>query len=121
MPAKLSTDPETAIVTLEAEGKITVEDFDRIAPEIEAFISAHGTIRLLEIVQSFEGVNAELLWRGLKLDRKLLPHISHCAVVSDIGWMTPLAKAAGAVISTKLRTFAMADLEDAKSWVANPD
>lgn len=44
-----------------------------------------------------------------------------CAVVSDIGWISPISKAAGAFMSTKLRTFILNDLNKAREWLNNPD
>lgn len=121
MPTTLTTDAKTAVATIEVEGRVTREEFDRLVPEFEAFIEALGTVRLIEIIHSFDGFDKSLLWEGLKVDMRVIPNISHCAVVSDIGWMSPVSKAAGAFISTKLRTFPMRDLDAAKAWVANPD
>jgi hypothetical protein len=38
-------------------------------------------------------------------------------VVSDIGWFSPLTKAAGAFMSTKLRTFDLAEEDAARDWL----
>lgn len=121
MPATLTTDAATATATIEVEGRVTREDFDRLAPEFEVFVDALGTVKVIEIIHSLEGFDTSLLWQGLKLDMKVIPNISHCAVVGDLGWMSPLAKAAGAMISTKLRTFPMAELDAAKAWIADPE
>ncbi|MEM8956794.1 MAG: STAS/SEC14 domain-containing protein [Pseudomonadota bacterium] len=121
MPTTLKTDAATATATIEVDGRVTKEDFDRLVPEFEAFIDALGTVRLIEIIHNLEGFDAGVVWKGFKLDMKVIPHISHCAVVGDIGWMSPVAKAAGAVISTKLRTFSMDELDAAKAWIADPD
>ena len=121
MPATLTTDAGTATATIEVAGHVTHAEFDALVPEFEAFIAALGTIRLIEVIHGFEGVDSQLFRQGLKLDLRVIPHISHCAVVSDIGWMTPLAKAAGAMISTKLRTFPISELAEAQAWIANPN
>ena len=121
MPTTLKPDAATATATIEVDGRVTKEDFDRLVPEFEAFIDALGTVRLIEIIHNLEGFDAGVVWKGFKLDMKVIPHISHCAVVGDIGWMSPVAKAAGAVISTKLRTFSMDELDAAKAWIADPD
>jgi len=109
------------IVELYVEGKVTQEDFDRIAGQLHQFIETHGKIKLLEVVRNFEGFDPSMLWDGIKFDMKHIPNISHCAVVSDIGWLSPLAKAAGGFISTKLRTFSLNQLEEAKQWLKKPD
>lgn len=113
--------PEEKSVELYVEGKVTQEGFDRITGQLHQFIETHGKIKLLEVVQNFEGFDPSMLWDGIKFDMKHIPNISHCAVVSDIGWISPVAKAAGGFISTKLRTFSLCQLEEAKTWLRNPD
>jgi len=57
----------------------------------------------------------------MKFDMKNIRHISHCAVVSDVGWFSPMSKAAGAFMSTKLRTFNMDEIDAARAWLKDPD
>lgn len=109
--------PEEKTVELTVSGKVTKEDFNRISTQFEAFIDQHGEIKLIEIISDFKGFDPSVVWDGLKFDMKHIKNISHCAVVSDIGWMTPLAKTAGALVSTKLRTFDMNQVDEAKNWL----
>lgn len=118
MTATLTTNPDACLAEIRVDGRVTREDFDALAPAFEAFVDACGTIRLIEIIESLDGFDSGLIWQGLKLDLRVLPHISHCAVVGDIGWLSPLSKAAGALVSTRLRTFARAEEADARRWLA---
>jgi SpoIIAA-like len=77
----------------------------------------HGTIKMIEVVESFDGFDPSVIWPGIKFDFKNIRNISHVAVVSDIGWLSPLAKAAGALLSTKLRAFSISELDDAREWI----
>lgn len=108
------------LVELTVDGKVTRAEFDEIAPKIEAFIAEHGTIKLIEVVHHFGGMEMSAMWEGIKFDRQNVKHISHCAVVSDISWISPLTKAASAFLSTKLRTFDLAELDAAREWIGNP-
>lgn len=117
MTATYKTHPEAGIFELTVSGKITGEDFDALTGPLDAFVKTHGKIKLLEIVKDFKGFDPMLMWRGAKYDISILPHITHCAVVSDMGWISPLTKAAGTFMSTKLRTFDMAGEEDARAWL----
>lgn len=110
--------PETKTFEFTVSGKVTTADFDALAGPMEDFVEEHGTIKLLEIIEDFHGFDPTMLWKGMKFDLKILPHISHCAVVSDMGWLSPLTKAAGAFMATKLRTFDLADLDSARAWLA---
>lgn len=118
MATSFRTIDATRTFEFTVSGKVTSEDFDAISGPLEAFVSKHGKIKLLEIVEDFQGFDPMLLWKGMKLDIKIIPHITQCAVVSDMGWISPLAKAAGAFMATKLRTFDLTELEAARAWLA---
>jgi len=112
--------PEHKIAELVVDGKVTHEDFNNIAIQLENFIEKHGQIKLLEKIRTLEGFDASMMWEGIKFDIKNLKHIrniSHCAVVSDIGWLSPISKAAGAFISCKIRTFTLDQIDEARAWL----
>jgi len=113
--------PEQQLVELRISQKVTEHDFDIIAPKLEAFTAQHGRIKFLEVIENFEGMAAGLIFKGIRFDIKHLKHISHVAVVSDIGWMSPLSKAAGALVSTKFRTFSMDQLGEARHWLSTAE
>ena len=114
-------DPDNGIVEITIDAKITQEDFDRVAGQMEAFINAHGKIKILEEIRQFSGCDASVLWEGTKFDMKHLKDYSHCAVVSDKGWVGPIAKAAGAMISCKVRVFPLDQIDEARRWLKSPD
>ncbi len=118
MTASYRTIPETKTFELTVSGKITPEDFDALSGPLDAFVKEHDKIKLLEIIEDFQGFDPTMLWKGIKYDIRILPHITHCAVVSDMGWLSPITKAAGAFIGTKLRTFDLAEVEAARAWLA---
>jgi len=112
--------PEHKIAELVVDGKVTREDFNSIAIQLENFIEKHGHIKLLEEIRTLEGFDASMLWEGIKFDIKNLKHIrhiSHCAVVSDIGWLSAISKASGVVISCKIRTFTLDQIDEARTWL----
>lgn len=117
MTTAYKEDPHHKIAELIVDGKVTQEDFNRIAGQLENFIEKHGHIRLLEEIRKLDGFEASMVWDGIKFDMKHLKHISHCAVVSDIGWLSPFSKAAGAFISCKIRTFTLDELDEARAWL----
>ena len=110
-------DDATRVAEIRVGGKIMAEDYDRAVTPLQDFIDRHGTVKLLEIVDSFGGYDPTVIWEGIKFDFRNVRHISHVAVVSDIGWIGPVSKAAGALLPTKLRTFAMSELAQARAWI----
>ncbi|MCF6316464.1 MAG: STAS/SEC14 domain-containing protein [Marinosulfonomonas sp.] len=114
--------PDTKTVEIHVDGKVAREEFDSTLAKMDLFIQNNGTIKLLESVTTFKvGMDMHMLWEGMKFDLKNIRHISHCAVVSDIGWISPMSKAAGAFMSTKLRTFNMDEIDAARAWLKDPD
>lgn len=115
--------PDENLIELSVAGHVGREEFEAIAPRMEAFIAEHGTIRLIEIIQNFKGFDPSLLWDGLQFDRRNLKHISHCAVVSDkgSGWLGPIARLAGAALTTRIETFPIERLDEARAWIRDPD
>lgn len=110
-------DDATQTAEVLVSGKITVEDYISAVEPMQAFINRHGTVKFIEIIESFSGFDPSLLWPGIKFDWQNINKISHVAVVSDLGWVGPMSKAAGALISSNVRFFGMDDLEDARAWV----
>lgn len=121
MALTYTEDANSKVMEIRLDGRVTRADFDAIKDRVQAFIDAHQPVRMVEIIDSFEGFEPSVLWPGIKFDIRNIRHISHVAVVSDIGWISPLSKAAGAVVSTRLRTFDMAHLDDARDWVRSAD
>jgi len=114
--------PDTKTVEIHVDGKVAREEFDSTLAKMDLFIQSNGTIKLLESVTTFKvGMDMHMLWEGMKFDLKNIRHISHCAVVSDIGWISPMSKAAGAFMSTKLRTFNIDEIDAARAWLKDPD
>lgn len=114
-------DAKNAVIEIEVDGKITREDLDRVTPQLEAFVDTHGEIGLVEIVRNLGGMEMSVVREGIALDRRLLPKIRRVAVVGDQGWLGPLARAVGALLPPRLRTFEVAELDAARDWAKGQD
>ncbi|HSH26638.1 MAG TPA: STAS/SEC14 domain-containing protein, partial [Wenzhouxiangella sp.] len=99
------------------EGRVTEQDFEQVAGRLEAFIEAHGKIKVLEVLESFKGFDAAVLGKGVLFDLKHIKNISHCAVVSDSGWIGPLTRAVGAVVSCEIKVFGHDQIDQARTWL----
>ncbi len=112
------TDP---IVELRIVGRVTQHDMDEILPKLEAFIAKHGTIRLVEVIEKFDGFDPTTVLDGLKFDLNHLTDVTHAAVVSDIGWIGVMTRAASMVMPISLRVFTMDELQEARDWARDVD
>ena len=109
--------PEKKRVEFTVSGHISKADYEKIARPMEAFIEAHGKVQMIEVVDHFSGFDPSILLPGIKFDFKAVPHISHIALVTDIGWISPIARAVGALLPSRLRVFERDDLEAARAWL----
>ncbi|MEM0947776.1 MAG: STAS/SEC14 domain-containing protein [Pseudomonadota bacterium] len=121
MAVHYAEDPASQSIEITVDGRVTRDDWEQVVPKFEAFMNEHGTIRLIEVVNSLDGFEMGMIWDGIKFDFKAVPHISHCAVVTDIAWMSPLTRAAGAVMPMKMRVFPLAELTAARRWLQSED
>ncbi len=121
MVACIYTEHETLpIVELRVVGRVTERDMGEIIPRLEAFIGKHGTIRLLEVIERFDGFDPTTILDGMKFDIKHLKDVSHAAVVSDIPWVGFMTSAAALVMPLVMRTFPLAQEESARAWIEDP-
>lgn len=117
MPLTMHLDDDRQIADLRISGRVSWEESHRIAPELEDFARTHDKFRLLQVVEKFEGLDPHLLWDGLKFDRSIVPHISHCAIVGDMGWLAPLERAKEALLPMEMRLYSLRMEAMARMWV----
>lgn len=113
--------PTEPVIEIQVYSRVTQNDMDKILPQVEAFIAKHGTIRMVEVIEKFDGFDPGSLMDGLRFDMAHLKDVSHVAVVSDRGWIGMMTAAAAAVLPVTIRIFSMEELDAARDWVLNPD
>ena len=109
------------VAEIRVVGRVTEHDMDEIIPKMEAFIGRHGEVRIIEIIERFEGFDLTTLFDGAKFDVKHIRNVTHAAVVSDIPWVSFMTNAFAWASPVSVRTFSMDQLEDARAWVEKPD
>ena len=119
--ACIYTEHETApVAEIRVIGRVTQNDMDNVLPKLEALIQKHGAIRIVEVIEKFEGFDPTTVLDGLKFDYNHLTDVTHAAVVSDIAWIGVMTRASSLVMPVSIRTFAMDQLEDARAWALDP-
>jgi len=117
LPVTYTEIPDKHRVEFTISGHLSKEDYDAVIAPLQAFIDRHGTIQIIEIVESFGGFDPSVLLPGLKFDLQNIQHVSHAALVTDVGWMGPIAMATSRLVPTKMRTFALAEIDAARAWL----
>lgn len=113
-------DPELPVAELRVLGRVTQHDMDEILPKMEAFIARHGKVRIVEVIEKFEGFDPTTMLDGIKFDINHLCDVTHAAVVSDIGWIGMLTRATAMIMPVTVRMFPMSELEAARAWARDP-
>ena len=109
--------PDAKMIEIIVDGKVTEADFDQLSSQIKSFIGTHGKIKILEIVRDFGGFDWAALTKGIKFDMEHLKDFTHCAVVTDEGWIGPMTRMLSPFFSIQIRTFSMDQEGDARLWL----
>ena len=69
-------------VEIVLSGRLSTQEFDKIAEKLEAFIKRHGQIRVLEVIKDFEGMDAGAFWHDVKFSLRHVQDFSRVAIVT---------------------------------------
>ena len=106
-----------------ATGEIEDDDYDEVlGPELHRALEAGGGLRTLYVIEDLEEIEADALWADTKLGWnvgvKQRDAWVRSAIVTDIDWMARATKMFAWMIPGEARVFPLAELEQAKAWVA---
>jgi SpoIIAA-like len=114
--------PET-VVGVEAHGKVTSEDYERLlAPAVEAAMAntPDGRIRLLYVVgHEFPDYTAGAAWEDAKLGLGHVRSWERIAIVGDADWLRHAVHGFGWLMPGEIRVFALEQLDSARAWVTS--
>jgi hypothetical protein len=109
-------------VGFRATGEIKREDYDDVLiPELNRALEA-GELRTLYVIEDLDEIEPGALWADSKLgfDLGVRNHKAwvRSAIVTDIHWMAQATRLFAWMIPGEARVFPVAELEQAKVWVA---
>jgi hypothetical protein len=108
------------VVGIEAKGEVRGEDYETVViPAVEAALEGHDKVRLLYVLGSeFEGYSAAAMWDDTKVGMKHLTSWDRIALVTDNETYGRLVKGFGFLMPAEVKVFGLADLDEAKGWIA---
>ncbi|HEY2565743.1 MAG TPA: STAS/SEC14 domain-containing protein [Acidimicrobiales bacterium] len=113
------SDMPSGVIGFEVAGKIQAEDYrDVVLPAIERAAKA-GEVRFLLVIREFQGMSGGALWQDLKVGVEHLRAWKRIALVTDIEWMTHMTALFGWMTPGQVKTFPMADIDEAIQWVSS--
>jgi hypothetical protein len=120
---ELLTDMPAGTLGFRVTGEIEREDYERgLTPELRRAVEAGAGLRTLYLIEELDEIEPGALWADAKLGFEA--GIRHrdawvrSAIVTDIEWMVRATKLFAWMIPGEARVFPVAELEDAKAWVA---
>ncbi|MEZ5874175.1 MAG: STAS/SEC14 domain-containing protein [Hyphomicrobiales bacterium] len=108
-------------VEIRLSGRVSTEEFDKVAAKLEAFINRHGEIRVLEVVDDFEGMDAAALWHDVKFSFRHLKDFNRIAVVSSPQIRNLWSSLVSPFIDCEVEHFAPDQIEEARDWLMWPE
>jgi SpoIIAA-like len=117
------TDMPPGTLGFRAVGEIEREDYDDVlVPELHRALEAGDGLRTLYVVEDLDEIEGGALWADSKLgfDLGVRHHDAwvRSAIVTDIPWMARASRLFLWMIPGEARVFPLAELEQAKAWVA---
>jgi hypothetical protein len=109
------------VVGFEVGGTVRAEDYrDVVIPALER-AAREGDVRFVVVMPEFKGMTPSAMWQDLKVaaEHLSLRAMKRIAVVTDIEWVTHMMALFGWLIPSEMRTFPMAQRDDALKWIAS--
>lgn len=114
---QIATDAAAGVIEITVDGDIARADFEAAVQAIEALAAKHERVNAVEVIHRIGKMSPGLWWRDLNYSVSHLDKFGRCAVVTDKGWIGPLARFFAAFTHLEIRTFPLAELEAARAWV----
>jgi len=113
--------PEQNIIEVELSGKISKEDYERLAPELERLIQRYGKIRVLVIMRDFHGWRMGALWQDIKFDLQHFKHFEKIAFAGEKKWQEWMSNICLPFTTGEIRYFRRDRLNEAREWLQSND
>ena len=119
---KVIEDMPPGTIGLEAIGKVTDEDYERVlVPAVTAALERKDVRLLYVLGDEFDSYSAGAVWADTKLWAGHLTSWQKVAIVSDADWLENAVKAFGWLMPGEVKVFEDDDLGDAKEWLARDE
>ncbi|MCP3018352.1 STAS/SEC14 domain-containing protein [Cupriavidus basilensis] len=111
------TDPDSPVVEISVEGKITDHDLREAIERLREDLELNGKTRVLERIEHFTGIEPKALWTDLTLGVSVARKITRAAVVADSGWIHASMHLARFFTKAEVKAFHVNELDQARAWI----
>ena len=107
------------VLGIEATGKVTHEDYQRVFIPIAESRMAKGPLNLLYVAgPDFAGYEVEALWDDGAFGIEHWHHFGRIAVVTETAWLRAVITIFSPFIPAEVRLFRPTEMEVAKDWTS---
>ena len=101
--------------------RVSTEEFDAVARQLEAFIERHGRVRVLEIIKDFEGMDATAFWHDIKFSLRHVKDVSRVAIVCNPDMHHLWSSLVAPFMACEVEHFPPGEEEAARDWLMWPE
>lgn len=106
---------------LTVDGPIGRADYEAAVKAVDTLLERHSQIDVVEVVGHIGWVEAEVWWKDIVFHLHHRNFLRRVAVVSDRGWVGPVTRLFAPLYPCAIRSFAMAEIEEARRWAIEGD
>jgi len=107
-----------AVIGFLASGRLTDNDYKKfLIPEVKQAIAEQGSIRLLFMMDGFEGWDIQAAWDDLIFGMEINRQVERVAIVGDKDWEKWVARLVKAFTHGEVRYFDLKQREQAWAWI----
>lgn len=116
---KISEESEGNILILEAESKLTDEDYKQVfIPRLEAIIQEHGQVRLLlDMGDPFQGWKPKAAWDDAYFGLTHRKDFEKIAVIADRRWVEWAFRLSAPLFPGEKKVFSPSERAEAHRWI----
>ncbi|MFM7027771.1 MAG: STAS/SEC14 domain-containing protein [Chakrabartia sp.] len=114
-------DPEAGFLELTVDGAIDDLDYQAAVDAVNLLLTQHQQINVVEVVKTLGWVDPSVWFKDLYFHLTHRNFMRRAAIVSDKGWVGPLTSLIAPLYPTMIRSFTLAELDDARAWVRARD
>jgi hypothetical protein len=108
-------------VEIVLSGRVSTEEFDKVARKLEAFIERHGEIRVLEVIKDFEGMDAGAFWHDVQFSLRHVQDFSRIAIVTNPDVHHLWSSLVAPFMRCDVEHFSPGEMEAARDWLMWPE
>lgn len=118
MAYKIIEDLPNDVLGVRSFGHITHDDYAKVLiPAAEKKLADHGKIKILFIMEEYEGMDLSAMWDDTKFGLKHWSGFTHIAIVSDYQWLQSLTAVFAPLVPAEVRIYSLARLDEATEWI----